>query len=192
MTRRWIGRPWLARAIRVVVYVVPFVCSIVFAFVLSTVLPLAHTWPVAVLRLIADRWATLSVALPVIAAFLVTVISVKLVAPFVQGEGGHTRRSDGTGLGLTISRRLARLMQGDVTVKSTPGSGSTFTLWLPTPATIDAEPRVTTDEHRTLVPRISICGPHTHHDQRQREPFRNIEMDPSLPVRVFQQQFGLL
>ncbi len=41
---------------------------------------------VGVLRLIADRWATLSVALPVIAAFLVTVISVKLVAPFVQDD----------------------------------------------------------------------------------------------------------
>lgn len=41
---------------------------------------------VGALRLIAGRWATLSVALPVIAAFLVTVISVKLVAPFVQDD----------------------------------------------------------------------------------------------------------
>ncbi len=41
---------------------------------------------VGVLRLIAGRWATLSVALPVIAAFLVTVIAVKLVAPFVQDD----------------------------------------------------------------------------------------------------------
>jgi signal transduction histidine kinase len=51
--------------------------------------------------------------------------------PFVQVERGHTRQNDGSGLGLTISRRLARLMHGDLTVRSEMGKGSAFTLWLP-------------------------------------------------------------
>jgi PAS domain S-box-containing protein len=79
-----------------------------------------------------------------------------IFAPFVQVEAGHTRRSDGTGLGLTISRRLARLMRGDVTVESTPGRGSLFTLLLPAAAPSaenDALPETltetTTDAGRT-------------------------------------------
>lgn len=51
--------------------------------------------------------------------------------PFVQVDASHTRPKDGSGLGLTISRRLARLMNGDVSVRSEVGSGSAFTLWLP-------------------------------------------------------------
>jgi signal transduction histidine kinase len=51
--------------------------------------------------------------------------------PFVRVESGHTRRTDGSGLGLSISRRLARLMDGDITVSSEEERGSSFSLWLP-------------------------------------------------------------
>jgi signal transduction histidine kinase/DNA-binding response OmpR family regulator/ligand-binding sensor domain-containing protein len=49
----------------------------------------------------------------------------RLFAPFVQTETGR-RSKEGTGLGLALSRDLARLMQGDITVMSSPGSGSAF------------------------------------------------------------------
>jgi hypothetical protein len=51
--------------------------------------------------------------------------------PFVQAHGGYTRESGGTGLGLTIARRLARLIDGDLSVRSCLGKGSCFSLWLP-------------------------------------------------------------
>jgi signal transduction histidine kinase len=44
---------------------------------------------------------------------------------------GTARRYSGTGLGLALSRKLARMMGGDVTVASEPGKGSVFTVRLP-------------------------------------------------------------
>jgi signal transduction histidine kinase len=55
----------------------------------------------------------------------------RLFQPFTQADSSTTRRYGGTGLGLTISRRFARMMGGDISVLSTSGEGSRFTLDLP-------------------------------------------------------------
>ena len=57
----------------------------------------------------------------------------ELFREFHQLDVGDGRRFEGTGMGLALSRRLARALGGDIEVASRAGHGSTFTLVLPHP-----------------------------------------------------------
>ena len=63
----------------------------------------------------------------------------KVFQEFTQADASTAQRFGGTGLGLAITRKLARMMGGDVTVASEPGKGSVFTVRLPTGADASAE-----------------------------------------------------
>ena len=62
----------------------------------------------------------------------------QIFEPFWQAEQSRTRRAQGTGLGLAVARRLARLLGGDIYVDSTIGQGSAFTVRLPRKTTGEA------------------------------------------------------
>jgi len=70
--------------------------------------------------------------------------------PFTQADGSHTRRFGGTGLGLTITRRLVDLMRGQLLVESKPGRCSCFTIELPLPA--GTEPVLAADDESLPLP----------------------------------------
>ncbi len=72
-----------------------------------------------------------------------------LYEPFTQGDSSLTRKHGGTGLGLPISKRLVELLGGEISVRSSPGRGTTFCFILPFRAAPSGEGRI---EPPTAVP----------------------------------------
>jgi signal transduction histidine kinase/ActR/RegA family two-component response regulator len=84
----------------------------------------------------------------------------RLFLAFSQADSSMERRFGGTGLGLAISRSYAQRLGGDIDVRSEPGKGSVFTLWLPAdPVGDDAlwhpDPEHAPIRHKTPVPKSS-------------------------------------
>ena len=101
----------------------------------------------------------------------------RLFQIFSQADASTTRKYGGSGLGLSISRHFARMMGGDITAASIPGSGSVFTVSLP----LTVEPETQTDpSNATDIPSQPVGASTNATVNEQAETILVIDDDPSV------------
>ncbi|GAA0618453.1 ATP-binding protein [Brevundimonas kwangchunensis] len=91
----------------------------------------------------------------------------RLFTPFAQGSAEVARTYGGTGLGLKVSRDLARLMEGDLTVVSEPGQGAAFTLSVRLPEGVPTAVSAAPEPSAELRPRLRILAVDDHEINRR-------------------------